>query len=344
MLQYYGGHDLDPGAARRAARARRARRRSREALAEPPRRAGRAARRRARRQAPHPRARRAQRAARARPGAAALRAPPPAAASRRSRGCSTRSASTRRRCGSSASTSQPRRHAHGRLDGRVRGRRAEEVRLPPLQDPHASRARPTTSPRWPRCSARRFAQWERQADISPHDPAYDASFAALPNLVVIDGGKGQLAAGPRRRCAGFRERGVAVVSLAKRIEEVFLPGRRDAAACSTTPRPSCSCCSACATRPTASRSPTTAAAATGDDRARCSTSCPGVGPARKRALLTHFGSPEAVLAASREELQAVPGLPAKVGARALRATCTEPAERADFTARPRARHNATRWP
>jgi excinuclease ABC subunit C len=43
---------------------------------------------------------------------------------------------------------------------------------------------------------------------------------------------------------------------------------------------------------------------------------PGVGPARKRALLARFGSPEAIVAASREELQAVPGLPAKV-ARAL---------------------------
>ena len=39
---------------------------------------------------------------------------------------------------------------------------------------------------------------------------------------------------------------------------------------------------------------------------------PGIGPARKQALLTHFGSPEAVAAASSEELQAVPGLPAKV--------------------------------
>jgi len=39
---------------------------------------------------------------------------------------------------------------------------------------------------------------------------------------------------------------------------------------------------------------------------------PGVGPARKRALLEHFGSPEAVVAASREELQAVQGLPAKI--------------------------------
>ena len=40
---------------------------------------------------------------------------------------------------------------------------------------------------------------------------------------------------------------------------------------------------------------------------------PGVGPARKRALLAHFGSPEAVVAASSEELQAVPGLPPKLG-------------------------------
>jgi len=38
---------------------------------------------------------------------------------------------------------------------------------------------------------------------------------------------------------------------------------------------------------------------------------PGVGPTRKRALLTHFGSPEAILAASREQLECVPGLPGK---------------------------------
>ncbi len=39
---------------------------------------------------------------------------------------------------------------------------------------------------------------------------------------------------------------------------------------------------------------------------------PGVGAARKRALLTHFGSPEAVLEASREELEAVPGISGKL--------------------------------
>jgi excinuclease ABC subunit C len=40
---------------------------------------------------------------------------------------------------------------------------------------------------------------------------------------------------------------------------------------------------------------------------------PAIGPARKRALLAFFGSPEAVAGASREQLEAVPGLPAKVG-------------------------------
>ena len=40
--------------------------------------------------------------------------------------------------------------------------------------------------------------------------------------------------------------------------------------------------------------------------------CPGSGPARKRALLAHFGSPDAILAASREELESVPGVPGKL--------------------------------
>ncbi|HEY5343302.1 MAG TPA: excinuclease ABC subunit UvrC [Solirubrobacteraceae bacterium] len=157
---------------------------------------------------------------------------------------------------------------------------------------------------------RRFAQWERQTDISPHDPEYNASFAALPNLVVIDGGKGQLAAGlgPLR---GFRERGVTVVSLAKRIEEVFIPGRTAPLLLDhSTPELQL----LQRVRDEAHRF---AIAHHRSRRDRAMTSSlldelPGVGPARKRALLAHFGSPDAVLAASREELQAVPGLPAKV--------------------------------
>jgi len=158
---------------------------------------------------------------------------------------------------------------------------------------------------------RRFAQWERQADISPHDSAYDQSFAALPNLVVIDGGKGQLAAG-LAPLAGFRERGVAVVSLAKRIEEVFQPGRRTPLVLDhSTPELQL----LQRLRDEAHRFAITHHRSRRDKAMTSSLldDLPGVGPSRKRALLTHFGSPEAVVGATSEELQAVPGLPAKVG-------------------------------
>jgi excinuclease ABC subunit C len=157
---------------------------------------------------------------------------------------------------------------------------------------------------------RRFARWERQADLSPHDPEYDASFAALPNVVVIDGGKGQLAAGIEP-LQGFRAQGVAVISLAKRIEEVFIPGRR-APLILDHATPELQLLQRA--RDEAHRFAITHHRGR-RDRAMTGSlldELPGIGPARKRALLAHFGSPEAVLAASREELQAVSGLPAKV--------------------------------
>ncbi|MEA2166970.1 MAG: excinuclease subunit, partial [Solirubrobacteraceae bacterium] len=43
--------------------------------------------------------------------------------------------------------------------------------------------------------SRRAAQYIKQRELSPYDKERDASFAALPNLVVIDGGPGQLNAG-----------------------------------------------------------------------------------------------------------------------------------------------------
>jgi excinuclease ABC subunit C len=159
--------------------------------------------------------------------------------------------------------------------------------------------------------SRRFAQWERQADISPHDSAFDASFAALPSVVVIDGGKGQLAAG-LRALQGFREQGVRIVSLAKRIEEVFMPGR-PAPLVLDHATPELQLLQRL--RDEAHRFAITHHRIRRDRAMTRSLldELPGVGPARKRALLAHFGSPEAVLAASREELQAVPGLPPKLG-------------------------------
>jgi excinuclease ABC subunit C len=157
---------------------------------------------------------------------------------------------------------------------------------------------------------RRIARWEQQRDVSPHDKDYDPSFAALPNLVVIDGGKGQLAAG-LRALQGFRERGVVVISLAKRIEEVFIPGRavplvlaHDTPELQLLQR----------VRDEAHRFAITHHRIRRDRAMTASVldDLPGVGPARKRALLAHFGSPDAILGASREELESVPGLPGKL--------------------------------
>ena len=157
--------------------------------------------------------------------------------------------------------------------------------------------------------SRRFTQWEQQADFSPHDPSHDASFAALPNIVVIDGGKGQLAAG-LEPLAGFRERGVAIIALAKRVEEVFLPGAPDPLLLDhSTPELQL----LQRIRDEAHRFAITHHRTRRDSAMTGSLldGLPGIGPARKRALLTHFGSPDAIIAASREELQGVPGLPAK---------------------------------
>jgi excinuclease ABC subunit C len=158
--------------------------------------------------------------------------------------------------------------------------------------------------------SRRLAQWERQHDLSPHDKDYDPSFAALPNLVVIDGGKGQLSAG-LRALQGFRERGVVVISLAKRIEEVFTPG---AAEPLLLPHDTVELQLLQRVRDEAHRFAITHHRIRRDRAMTASIldELPGVGPARKRALLKHFGSPDAILGASREELEAVPGLPGKL--------------------------------
>jgi excinuclease ABC subunit C len=157
---------------------------------------------------------------------------------------------------------------------------------------------------------RRWAQWQRQRDVSPHDKEYDPSFAALPNVVVIDGGRGQLSAG-LRALDGFLQRGVLVVSLAKRIEEVHIPGRSDPLRLAhETPELQL----LQRVRDEAHRFAITHHRIRRDRAMTASIldELPGVGPARKRAMLTHFGSPEAILAASREELEGVPGLPGKL--------------------------------
>ena len=158
---------------------------------------------------------------------------------------------------------------------------------------------------------RRAAQFTKQRELSPYDKDRDASFAALPNVIVIDGGKGQLAAGVAA-LQDLRERGVTVMSLAKRIEEVFLPGapaplllNHDTPELQLLQR----------VRDEAHRFAITHHRTRRDAAMTESVldGLPGVGPTRKRALLQHFGSPDAVLAASREDLERVPGVPSKLG-------------------------------
>ena len=153
--------------------------------------------------------------------------------------------------------------------------------------------------------SRRFARSRVPATAAD----WDESFAAVPNLVVVDGGKGQLSAALDAMRALDLPR-VAVVSLAKREEEVFVPGvsrpvrlERSSAGLQLLQR----------VRDEAHRF------ALGYHRQKRGAAAresllddlPGVGPARRRALLNHLGSVDRILAASQEELEGVPGLPPK---------------------------------
>jgi excinuclease ABC subunit C len=158
--------------------------------------------------------------------------------------------------------------------------------------------------------SRRMAQYVAQRERSPHDKEFDESFASVPALIVIDGGKGQLYAG-LSELGPFRDLGVTVVSLAKRIEEVFLPGRKNPL---VLPHDTAELQLLQRVRDEAHRFAIEFHRGRRDKAMTHSIldELPGVGPARKRSILQHFGSPERFLKASPEELEAVPGLPGKV--------------------------------
>src|SRR5213595_2517647 len=157
--------------------------------------------------------------------------------------------------------------------------------------------------------SRRFARLAAGAAADD----YDESFAATPNLVVIDGGKGQLSAA-LAAMQTFDLPRVAVIALAKRVEEVFLPGRADPVA---LPEHSPGLQLLQRIRDEAHRFAVTFHRQRRDATSRESMfdQLPGVGPVRRRALLRHFGSAERVLAASEEELEGVPGVPAETARR-----------------------------
>jgi excinuclease ABC subunit C len=158
--------------------------------------------------------------------------------------------------------------------------------------------------------SRRMAQYVQQRERSPHESAYDASFAAVPALIVIDGGKGQLSSG-LQELEPFRDLGTTVISLAKRVEEVFTPQRQ---APLVLPHDTPELQLLQRARDEAHRFAIDHHRGRRDKAMTRSVldDLPGVGPSRKRAILAHFGTPERFLEASREELESVPGLPGKV--------------------------------
>jgi excinuclease ABC subunit C len=157
---------------------------------------------------------------------------------------------------------------------------------------------------------RRMAAYREQVDLSPHDKARDESFAAMPSLILIDGGKGQLAAG-MRALEDFIEAGVTVIGLAKQLEEVFVPGRSSPLGLAADSEASLLLQRV---RDEAHRFAISHHRGRRDKAMTGSVldGIRGVGPTRKRLLLNHFGSPESLISARREELEAVPGLPGKV--------------------------------
>jgi excinuclease ABC subunit C len=131
-------------------------------------------------------------------------------------------------------------------------------------------------------------------------------FAYPPNLIVVDGGRPQLAAAlDAVRASASPD--LPVVSLAKRMEEVYLPGSPDPV---VIPRTSEALYLLQRVRDEAHRFAITYHRSL---RARSMTrsvldGIPGVGEARRRQLVRHFGSARKAAQASLQELEQVPGL------------------------------------
>ncbi|MDO9348774.1 MAG: excinuclease ABC subunit UvrC, partial [Anaerolineales bacterium] len=135
----------------------------------------------------------------------------------------------------------------------------------------------------------------------------DASFAFLPDLLIVDGGKGQLG----RAVAVLEKYGltekVPVIGLAKQEEEIFFPHKSEPL---RLPRHAQALYLVQRIRDEAHRFAITAHRKRRAKQGIASAldSIPGIGPARRKSLLKHFGSVDKIRDASVIELAAVPGI------------------------------------
>lgn len=162
--------------------------------------------------------------------------------------------------------------------------------------------------------SRRFQRYRDTLAGELHDPSQikarsdrPTAWAILPDLLLIDGGKGQLAVGMEVIRAFDLEDEVPIASLAKQEEEVFLPDRPQSV---YLPRRSEALYLVQRVRDEAHRfaNESHRKQRTKVGVASVLDSVPGVGPRRRQVLLRRFGSLEALREASVEEITAIPGI------------------------------------
>ena len=155
---------------------------------------------------------------------------------------------------------------------------------------------------------RRFRNYLRERDEGAHT---GKRFAYPPNLLLIDGGKGQLNVAVRvLEELGLED--ICVASLAKRFEEVYLPGRSDPV---RIPRDSEALYLLQQVRDEAHRFAITYHRQLRGKKMTLSLldEVPGLGPTRRKRLLKEFGSVKKMRELDEEQLLALPWLPNPVG-------------------------------
>ena len=156
---------------------------------------------------------------------------------------------------------------------------------------------------------RRFKRWQAATINSNQAPGAkpDESFSFLPDLIIIDGGKGQLSRAVKVLDEFGLSQKVPVVGLAKREEEIFFPHKSEPLLLA---RHSQGLYLIQRIRDEAHRFGITAHRARRSKQGMASKldSIPGIGPARRKKLLIHFGSLDKISAASIDELSEVEGM------------------------------------
>ncbi|MFL2640079.1 MAG: excinuclease ABC subunit UvrC [Dehalococcoidia bacterium] len=139
----------------------------------------------------------------------------------------------------------------------------------------------------------------------------DASFNAKPDLILIDGGKGQLSAVAEVMRLNLGIHNIPLASLAKKREEIFMPHVSESI---LLPRNSNALFLVQQIRDEAHRFAITFHRKLRSDRSVASKLdlIPGIGPVRKKHLLKYFGSLSKIQAASVEEIKNIPGMSEKI--------------------------------